>query len=350
MPTYSWLVAQEELSAAALTVRAQAVSPNDNGRLSWDVFFPRQNVDSTKLNDLSTLDFRPVADRREWNARGRLVPFKTPDKKEIEMIPIESRDALAEKEMNTLAMETRGNDAVIQAVMGVRLQDRVERLAQANYRRVEVDAFSVWTNGTITQKEPESGRAVSTSFGIDAGRLQTAGTAWNAAGLNAYDEFIAWLLEGVDEVGAIDGAMMRRATYNAILKDAPNLPNTVTMTRAGIEARIADDTGFGFRFMINENSLDVFDDGGTAVTRTKVFPAQKVVLVPAGNRVGNTAFAPVVRAMDLVREAGDAGIDVRGNTVYYEASNGGRQLDIECQLNGLPVPNEALIWGISVGV
>src|SRR5688572_26797707 len=108
MPTYSGLVTQDELTAAALTVRAQAVDPTDNGRLSYATFFPRQNVESTKINELTELDNRPAADRREWNARGRLIPMKAPEKKAIEMIPIESRDSLSEQEMNRLAQETRG--------------------------------------------------------------------------------------------------------------------------------------------------------------------------------------------------------------------------------------------------
>lgn len=350
MPTYAGVVTQDELTAAALTVRAQAVSPNDNGRLSWPIFFPRQNVESTKINELTELDNRPVADRREWNARGRLIPMKAPDKRTLEIIPIESRDALSEQEMNRLAQEARGNEAIVQQVMGTRIPQRIERLASANYRRLEIDAFQVWTQGSIIQRNPETGGTYTTSFLIDSARLQTAGTAWNDAGTNAYNDFLAWYLEGVDEIGAAEGAMMRRATYNAIMDDAPNLSNNVAMTRTQIEDRISQDLGLGFRFYINENSLDVFDDGGTAVTRTKVYPADQVVLVPAGNAVGNAAFAPVVRAMDLARAAGDAGIDINGNTVYYEASNGGRQLDIECQLNALPVPNEQLVWAIDAGV
>lgn len=350
MATLAWITAQEDLSPAALTVRAQVVSPTDNGKLSWDQFFPRRDVDTTKINDLTELDYRPVADRREWNARGRLIPMQTPEKKEIEMIPIESRDQIAEKEMNTLVQETRGNDAIIQNVMGVRIPQRIDRLAVSNYRRLEIDAFSVWTNGSIVQKEPEAGRTLTTSFSISSGRLQTAGTAWNDSGVNAYDEFIAWFLEGVDENGAAEGAMMRRATYNAILADAPDLANGVQMNRSQLEQRISDDLGSAFRFFINENALDVFNDGGTAYTRTKVFTAHKVVLVPAGLAVGSSAFAPVNRAYELVRGAGDAGIDIRGNTVYYEASNGGRQLDMECQLNVIPVPNEQLVWGIDAGV
>jgi hypothetical protein len=350
MPTYSWLVAQNEISAAALTVRAQAVSLNDTGRLSWDVFFPRKNVTSTKISELSTIDFRPVADRREWNARGRLVPLQTPAKNDYSIIPIETRDALSEQEMNKITEETRGNESIIQNEMGVRLQDRVESLAMANYRRIEVDAYTIWSTGSIVQKEPEAGRTLSTSFGIDSGQQQTAGTAWNDASLNAYDEFLAWYIEGLDTIGAAEGVMLRRATLNAILADAPDLANGVKMTRTQLEDRLTQDIGSAFRFFVNENSLDIFNDGGTAYTRTKVLPAEKVLMIPAGNRVGVTAFAPVVRAMDIARTAGDAGIDVNGNTVYMEASNGGRQLDIECQLNALPVPNKSVIWTIDAGV
>ena len=81
----------EELSPAALTVTAQTISPNDQGRLRWDVFFPRQDVDSVDLHEVTTLDFRPVSDRREWNSPGRLIPDKTPDLRDISIVPVEVR-------------------------------------------------------------------------------------------------------------------------------------------------------------------------------------------------------------------------------------------------------------------
>ena len=61
----SWIEAVDELTPAALTVRAQTVDPTDQGRLYWSGFAPRQNVDSVNLADVTTLDDRPVADRRE---------------------------------------------------------------------------------------------------------------------------------------------------------------------------------------------------------------------------------------------------------------------------------------------
>jgi hypothetical protein len=36
-----------------------------------------KNVDSVDLDDVTTLDYRPASDRREWNQRGRLIPVKT---------------------------------------------------------------------------------------------------------------------------------------------------------------------------------------------------------------------------------------------------------------------------------
>lgn len=350
MPNLAWIAQQDALTQVALTVRAQAVSQDDNGRLAWPMFFPRANVDTTKINDINTLDYRPVADRREWNARGRLIPLKTPTTREINMIPIEARDKIEEQEINRLMQEVRGVQSIFQDVIGARIPTRVERLALSNYRRLEIDAFSVWTLGYITQREPEAGRTIQTSFNIDSSRLQTAGTAWNDGSLNAYNEFSSWYQDGLDTIGAAEGAMLRRATLNAILADAPTGVGGETLERGELERRLTQKFGTAFRFFVNEGSLDVFDDGGTAVTRTKVFPAEHVVMVPAGMQVGNAAFAPVVRAMELVQQAGEAGVDVNGNTVYYEANNGGRELDIECQLNAVPVPNESLIWGIDAGV
>ena len=76
----------EELSPASLTVVAQTISANNTGRLRWPLFFPRQNVDSVDLREVTTIDYRPVSDRREWNSRGRLIPDITPPVRELAMI------------------------------------------------------------------------------------------------------------------------------------------------------------------------------------------------------------------------------------------------------------------------
>lgn len=351
MPILNWIETVEDLSPAALTVRAQTLSPNDNGMLLWDIFFPRQDVDSVDLRDITTLDDRAVADRREWNARGRMVPVLTPAQRLMSIVPIEAYDKIDEKEMQKLLEGSRGNNAIIQQVVGTSVPDRSNRLALADYRRLEVDAMSAWANGQIVQRNPQdASKTYTASFGFAAGRYQTAGTAWNDAGRNAYDDFLSWYRDGIESVGPGSGAMLRQATLNAILADAPDLTGGVTMTRGQIESRIQDDLATPFRFYVNELSLDVFTDGGTAVTRTKVWPAQKVAFVPSDRAVGRAAFAPVARAFEISAQIPDAGIDIRGVTVYHVLENGGRELEIDAQLNAMPVPDEQRMWIINAGV
>lgn len=354
MPDFSWIQAEDELSAAALTVRAQTISPNDDGMLVWDAFLPRRNVDSTEIRELTSLDLRVVGDRREWNARGRLIHLEHPDQRLIEMVPIESYFTIEEKEIQKLMERTLGNQDTFREVIGARIPARTDSLIQANYRRVELDAMEAWAKGQITTRGPQTGRTFLVSFGFDAGRYQTAGTAWDDGGVNAYDEFLSWLEDAIDEVGPIQGAMMRLATLKAIQADAPNpMPGAstdLTVTRAQLQERVSDELGIPFRFYVMENSLDVYDDGGRNYTRTKVWPAQIVAAVPQGEIVGSTAFAPVARAMELARQAPGAGIDVRGQTVYHDAGNGGRELTVEAQVNAMPIPDEQRMWVIDAGV
>lgn len=347
---FTWMAQVEELTAPALTVRAQTLSPNDNGRLLWDVFFPRVNVDSVNLQDISTLDDRPAADRREWNARGRLIPILTPAQRKLRIVPIEAYDKINELEMQHLMEGAFGNNAIVQEVIGVRIPDRTDRLAMACYRRLELDAMQAWATGTIVQRNPQNAAQTFTaSFGFPSSRIQTALTAWDDAD-NAYNEFIAWYEDGIEAVGPGDGAVMRLATLRAILADAPDLPNGVSMTRTQLADRVSQDIGQPFQFFIIENSLDVFDDGGTAVTRTKVWPAEQVAFVPAGREVGRAAFAPVVRAMELSNQVPEASIDVQGVTIYHDSGNGGRELEIDAQLNAMPVPDESKVFVIDAGV
>ena len=351
MANFSWIAAQDELSPAALTVRAQVLSPNDQGQLFWDIFFPRQNVDSVRIDDISQLDERPAADRREWNARGRFIPVLTPAQRELKIVPIEAYDKIDEQEMQRLLEGTFGNATILQNVIGARIPNRTDRLALATYRRLEIDAMNAWATGTIIQRNPQNASQTFTaSFGFSGSRITTAGTAWNDPSRNAYDDFIAWYLSAIELCGPGEGAMMRMATRNAILADAPDLSGGVTMTLTQLEDRIAADIGQPFRFFINEQSVDVFNDGGTATTRTKVWPQHKVAFIPVGRRIGYTAFAPVQRAWELDAAVPGAGIDIRGVTVYHEQSNGGRELTLEAQQNSMPVPNEQLVAVIDAGV
>lgn len=354
MADFTWLAEEEELTPTALTVRAQTVDPLDDGRLLWAAFMPRRDVDQTKIASLSTLDVRITADRREWNARGRYIPLETPPRQEIEWVPIEAYFNLEEREINDLLNEVRGNRALFREVIQARLPARTEKLALANWRRLELDVMSAWALGQITAMNPQTGVTYTVDYGFDASRYQTAGTAWDDGGVNAYDLFLAWLEDAIEAVGPIEGAAMRLATRNAIQADAPNpMPGAVTgltPTITQIEQRISDELGSPFRFFINEQSVDVFTDGGTAYTRTKVWPAQRVAAVPQGLTVGSTAFAPVARAYDISAQSPEAGVDLRGITIYHETANGGRRLTVEGQFNPMPDPDEQKLFVIDAGV
>jgi len=342
----SWIPEVEELSPAALTVRAQTIDPNDPANmLLWPAFAPRRDVDSVDLSDVTTLDDRPTADRREWNQRGRHVPPRIPARREVSIVPIEAYDKIGEKEMQRLAEGSNGNEAIMQQLIGVRIPDRAMRLVMADYRRLEFDFFNAWLNGQIVQRNPQNAAETQTaSFGFDSARLTTAGTAWDDPGEDAYANLIGFLEDAISAVGNIQGVATRNSVIAAIQADAPDLIGGVAMTRAQLEQRISDDVGQPFRFYMVENTVDVFTDGGTATTSTKVFTAGHLAVVPAGGQVGYTAFAPVVRAMELARQVPGAGIDIRGVTVYYDEELMGRGLTIEAQLNALPVPDEQRVF------
>lgn len=350
MSAFAWTEAIDELSPAALTVRAQTISPNDNGRLKWDMFFPRQNVPSVDLKDVTTLDYRPVADRREWNQRGRLIPIKTPTTREVSIVPIESYYTYGELELQKLNEQTLGNASLVANIMQSDVPGRVNALVAANYRRLEIDTFTAWALGTITQRNPQNAsETFAASFGFDVARYQTAGTAWNDGSVNAYNLLLSWLDDGVNAIGPIRGVIARRNFVTAVLADAPAPSYGATYTRSQIEDRISQDFGMAFQFYPMEDTVEVFDDGGTATTSTKVWPAQRIAAVPAETRVGTAAFAPVVRAMEIARSVPGAGIDVNGQTVYYEEHNNGRELTVEAQVNALPVPDEQKMWVMNVG-
>jgi hypothetical protein len=351
MAVFSWISTYRDLSPAALTVRAQALPYNDRGTLLWDRFFPRRNVGSIRLSDITTLDVRAAADRRDWNAPGRRIPLETPPYRNLEMVPIEAEHVIDEREMQILMERNAGNgDLVIQALRAD-IPGRVEMLAMADYRRLEYDTFQAWANGTVVVRNPQdASKTYTVSYGIAGSRYTTAGTAWNDVSINGYDAFLAWLDTAASTIGPLRGAMMRRATWNAILTDAPTASGGAKETRAGLNDRLTADLGYAFEIIENEHSVDIFDDGGTAKTRTKVWPAQKVAAIPVGDEVGYTAFAPVYRAQEMAASVPGAGIDSNGVTVYYNEQNSGKELIIQAQLNALTVPDDQRVFVIDAGV
>lgn len=330
----------EELSPASLTVVAQTISAQNTGRLRWPIFFPRQNVDSIDLREVTTTDYRPVSDRREWNSRGRLIPDITPPIRELSLIPVESYYKWDEREIQKLSEGSLGNSEIINQILGRSIPGKVAQLVEANNRRIEVDAFTAWATGTNVAKNPQTGTTHTVSFGFPADRLTTAGTAWDDAGQNAYDLLITFLEDAQDKIGPVVGVVLRTALHRAIHADAPNGPLGTIIPRGRLAEQVSDDLGIPFNFFIFDDTVDIFNDGGTATTSTNVWPAGYIAAVPSGGVVGKTVFAPVVRAMEIARASGAPGIDQRGQTVYYEESVMGRDLTVEVQVNPFTIPNE----------
>lgn len=344
MALFAWMAAQAALTNVGLTVRAQTIDPNDLGRLYWPLLAPRVNVDSTKIAEIADIDFRPVADRREWNARGRLIPLEVPGTSLAEMVPIESYFNIDEKEVNDILNRVQGNEALFQSIVGPTIPRRTDGLASSNFRRLEIDFFNAWILGTITVRHPQGAGADQTvSLGYDTARYLN-NTAWDAFGASAWPRFIGFMEAAQEFIGPVGGATMELATFKAIQADAPEGVLAMPLTRPQVISLIQDTLGVpDFRILIVEDSHDVFNGGSTATTRTRVWPQYRVAAMPAGFRIGSTYFAPVARSYDLVAQSGNR-IDIRGNAVFSEVGGNGRSLTTECQLNALPVPNEQKVF------
>lgn len=333
----------EELSPQSLTVVAQTIALNNTGRLRYRTFFPLKNVDSVDLREVSTLDYRPVSDRREWNSRGRLISDITPPTRELSMIPIEGYFKWNEYEMQKIAERANlsgGNAEIIQQIIGRTIPGKVAQITEANERRIEVDAFMAWATGTNVAKNPQTGTTHTVSFDIASDRITTAGTAWDDSSVNAYDLLISFLEDAIDKIGPVVGVVLRTALLRAIHADAPNGPLGTIIPRGRLAEQVTNDLGIPFNFLLFDDTLDVYVDGGTTTTPTNVWPAGYIAAIPAGGVVGNTALAPVVRAMELARSLPGQGINTRGQTVYYDESVTGRDLTVEVQINAFTVPNE----------
>lgn len=348
---FDWLTKYRKLSPAALTVRGQVLSPNDNGRLLWDIFFPLLGVRSIRLSEIVPVDDRPVSDRREWDAPGRAIPLVIPGFRDLEMIPIEATDRVNEYEMQILSDNANQNEEIIQEQLQVSIPARTDRLVQANWRRNEVDCFSAWRLGKVTVRNPQDGKSQEVSLNMAGDRYEAAVTPWDDAGVNAYDLFIASMEEAKDRLGPVEAAMCRLKVIKTIQKDAPDLANGVKMTRAQLEDRIVQDLGQPFRFIENEQSLDIFVDGGAVKVRTKVWNGAQVGFIPEGGIIGNSYAAPVVRAGEYAKKNPEARIDLRGNAVYLDPTkNDGKELQMQAQLNVLGVPHEEKVYVVDSGI
>lgn len=345
MNRFAWIAQEEELTEVALTVLAQATTLPDGEVFVSDVFMPRNNVDSIELRRIAAgTDFRPATDRREWNQRGRQITARTANMENLEMIPIEGFWKIGEREMQKYRERVGRNQQAIRDLIGVEIPQRTRSIAQANLRRQELDFGQSWSRGTMRVMNVDAGTVQTVSYGFDAARYQTMATSWSDVSLNAYNEFLAWVEDGRAAIGSVGGAVVPANIYRIIQADAPKGLNGITLTRRQFEDQFEQDLGRAFTFYDIDHEIDQYIDAGLLTTKERVWPEQIIALVPQGIAVGEMAYAPLVRAYDLIDVDGDAEIDERGQGVFREIENGGREMTHEVQLNSFPLPNERLMW------
>lgn len=339
---FDFLTRIAALTPANLTIRERtrlAQNPND---LRWRSIFPKVEVGSVSLAEISDVDFRPLGGRREWNADGREIPDVVGPVRNVEMIPINPTKHLDERRLQRLRERAANpNGGLIEQLYtgGIikTVDDWATVLADAADRQIEYDAFRAWFFNQIVVKDTKSEASVTVSAGVAADRY-VAASATLAASPNAYLAFMGYLSDAEAKMGSVGVARMRRARINEILADAPAVAGD-RMSLAGLTERIERE-GFGTVALVaDERTYDEFTDGGSATTSANYVPLDRMAFQPANGVVGATSFAPVTRAWDYM-DAGDVS-NINDFTVFYSEENRGKTLVEEAQANALPLPTEA---------
>lgn len=349
----TWMDTVEELSNPALTVEAQTAPLPQRETFLGDALFPPPDepINSVEVRGVTVRAIRPVSERREWNAPGVTIEKPAPEEFAMTIIPIEGRDAIDELEYQRL-METATTDGArrLRELLIAEIPSRIRHLAVANKRRLEIDRYNAWLEGVIRQRNPQHrSQEISVEFPWADERIEEAATAWDDAGVDAYEEALAFIKAGADEIGALEGVMLRAPLLEVIRADAPTV-NGKRLTIPELEAEIASEIGQEFRFILNRAWVE------PQGVKTFLFPVSKFALVPAGGAVGKTLYAPVARAVEAFQTLATLGgddegvIDVRGQAAYRETSNGGRHTSLEVQWNAAPLPDENLVRVIDTGV
>lgn len=352
-----WGDAEAEFSSPALTVRAQALPLDNSGELVWDAFFGTRDSNTRVVKDIiKKQGIRYTADRREYNVRGRLIPLDTVGSELMTITPIESYFKIEEEEIIEYREIADGNEARFLSLIGASIPDRIDSLVMANNRRIELDVFRAWSTGIITTRNPQLGHISQTfSYGIDASRYMTAGTAWDAT--TAYANFMAWIatVEKLPGFGRMAGAVMRRATFDLIQAAASSTISTglvpiMQLTPDQLRARVRAELGRDFQFIILENTLEEFQDGGTTNRlEVELVPDHTILAVPQTGTPGTVVFAPTFRGYEVANVAPEAKINRNRHTVYVETAGNGREVTFECQITAMPFLVEEKIAVIDHG-
>lgn len=341
---FSWLDQYAALTPLNLTIREAARLADNPLNLRYRAIFPRVDTASVKLSEITTVDFRPVGGRREWNAQGREIPEKMGPARNFEMVPINPTHHIDER-MLQLFGESGVQELLRRGVIGS-LETWPQRLADATERQLEVEAFEAWYTGAVTVMDPKTGTTVTASLGFDqATTYPAAGTIWSDVGQNAYDNLLAAIQVAQDKFGSVGAMRSLRAPIREIIKDAPDGPNGLRPTVTSLQDRVREEGFPDFTMVIDERTYDKPTDGGSATTATKYVPAGLIAFQPANGVVGQTYVAPVVRAYDFL--SGSNRSLANGVVIFRSEKNEGKTLLIEAQENAIVLPTEMTTYVVN---
>ncbi len=345
---FNWLDTLPELSLRNLTVREAARLADNPLDLRYRSIFPRTPTESIDISEITTVDFRPVGGRRDWNAQAREVPEKFGPTRKWSMIPINYS-----KHIDELMLQKFGESGIQELVRRRILKGVNEwptELADACERQLERDAFESWFTGQITILDTKSNATATVALGFDqATSYPTAGTAWNDPSEDAYENFLVAAQAAYTKFGgAVGAARTHRSVLNAIVATAPDGPNGLRPTLATLQERVREE-GFANITLINdERTYDEFTDGGSATTTKYYVPEGLIGFQPADGVVGATHVAPVVRAYDFL--SGNDRSLANGVVILRSAKNDGKTLMIEAQENALSMPEERRVYVVDTNI
>lgn len=336
------------LTASELTIREQARLAQNPNEMRWRAIFPRTDARDLDISQLTKVDTRFAAEFREFNADGREIPEVLGPKVQAKLVPMTATHHIDEERLARLrAPNPRLAQLVEDGVIGD-VRTWPTRLSNAVDWGTEYTAFQMWALNQITVKDPKTGSSTTVSRGVDSSRYITESTAWNDGSVNAYDRLLFRIGEAQRLMGSVGAVRMRRATAEAVRADAPNGPNALRPTIVNIQDRLSEE-GFGaITLIIDERTVNVFDDGGSAYTATNLIPAEKVLFQPADGVVGATYDFPATRAYDYV--SGDHRVNLNDTIVWYTPQNNGKTLLIEAEAIRLPLTDEQRTYVVDAGV
>ncbi len=349
MPTpLHWVTTAKGLTAAELTVRAQALAQANPDRLTFETFFRRTPGASMKVKELSQVDFRPIANHRAWGTRGVDLPEYFGSLLEASFLPIANHFEIGEEEMQDLYELYNGNvEVYVQGTLGQQISTKVDNYVKAAKRLQQKQAVEAWLYGRIYVRNQRKQEATIT-LGFDANRFETAVTAWSDAGVNAYEEMVAFVRRSILAGTNAVGLKLSTKALGHIQADAPRSilnPNE----QPGVDTLIdmvKSRLGLGRFGFVTDDTFYHAEDG----TQVRYWPESHVAVIPDGIYVGESRYATIVRARQLAAQVPEAKITQDDVAVFYEGENGGKNLSVETQLNAYAWPIERNVFVVNTGI